>query len=88
MEIDKPAGAPAHGDAEGDAGGHGDAAEGDAGGHGDAAEPAPERPLLPVLSTFGGGTAAVMVAAGMMRRKDRERLKVRQAARAARKSAK
>jgi hypothetical protein len=28
------------------------------------------RPLAPVLGTFGGGTAAVLLAAGMMRRKD------------------
>ena len=30
------------------------------------------RPLAPVLSTFGGGAAAVLLAAGMIRRKDLE----------------
>jgi hypothetical protein len=31
---------------------------------------AAHRPLAPVLGTFGGGTAAVLLTAGMMRRKD------------------
>jgi ribosomal protein L15 len=83
--MDMPADSSEHGDASehGDTGGHGDA-----GGHGTATEPTTERPLVPVLGTFGGGTAAVMLTAGLMRRKDRERLQVRQAARAARRSAK
>jgi hypothetical protein len=36
-----------------------------------AAEEAVDRPLAPVLGTFGGGTAAVMLTAGLLRRKDR-----------------
>jgi len=31
---------------------------------------ATNRPLAPVLGTFGGGTAAVLLTAGMLRRKD------------------
>lgn len=62
-------------------GDHGDAAKGD---HGDAVEAAPDQPLVPVLGAFGGGTAVVLLTAGMMRSKDRKRLQARQAARAAR----
>lgn len=79
--MDMPADSSGHGDAPG-------ADAGEAGGHGEAPEPPANRPLLPVLGTFGGGTAAVMLTAGLMRRKDREHLQVRQAARAARRSAK
>jgi hypothetical protein len=41
------------------------------------------RPLAPVLGTFGGGTAAVLLTAGMMRRKDRARSLAKKAARLA-----
>src|ERR1019366_6397428 len=41
------------------------------------------RPLAPVLGTFGGGTAAVLLTAGMMRRKDRARILAKKAARLA-----
>jgi hypothetical protein len=41
------------------------------------------RPLAPVLGTFGGGTAAVLLTAGMMRRKDRETSRVKKVARLA-----
>jgi len=57
---------------------------GDSGEHGDAQAADVQRPLVPVLGTFGGGTAAVLLTAGMMRSKDRKRLQARQAARAAR----
>ena len=39
------------------------------------------RPLAPVLGTFGGGTAAVLLTAGMMRRKDQAADLVKKAAR-------
>jgi hypothetical protein len=42
------------------------------------------RPLAPVLGTFGGGTSAVMLTAGFLRRKDRAAGAAKQAARAAR----
>jgi hypothetical protein len=41
------------------------------------------RPLAPVLGTFGGGTAAVLLAAGMMRRKDLDLSLAKKAARIA-----
>jgi len=41
------------------------------------------RPLAPVLGTFGGATSAVMLTAGMMRRKDRAADLAKQAARLA-----
>jgi hypothetical protein len=40
--------------------------------HSDATGAAAHRPLVPVLGTFGGATSAVLLTAGMMRRKDRE----------------
>jgi hypothetical protein len=52
---------------------------------GTAAQP---RPLAPVLGTFGGGTSAVLLTAGFLRRKDRAASQVKQAARAARRSRK
>jgi len=39
--------------------------------HGSTAESAQPRPLVPVLGTFGGGTSAVLLTAGFLRRKDR-----------------
>jgi len=45
--------------------------------HGAAAN----RPLAPVLGTFGGGTAAVLLTAGMLRRKDQSADIVKKAAR-------
>ena len=57
-------------------------------GHGDTAEVVQDRPIVPVLSTFGGGTSAVLLAAGFLRRKDRIRNQAKTAARAARRSAK
>jgi hypothetical protein len=45
--------------------------------HGAAAN----RPLAPVLGTFGGGTAAVLLTAGMLRRKDQGADLVKRAAR-------
>lgn len=51
--------------------------------HGDTAEAPVHRPLAPVLGTFGGGTAAVLITAGMLRRKDRAANLARKAARAA-----
>ena len=53
-----------------------------------AEEAAPVRPIVPVLSTFGGGTSAVLLGAGLLRRKDRIRNQAKAAARAARRSAK
>ena len=58
-------------------------------GHSSMAEDASTvRPLVPVLGTFGGGTSAVLLAAGFLRRKDRIRNRAKAAARAARKGAK
>jgi hypothetical protein len=34
---------------------------------------AANRPLAPVLGTFGGGTSAVLLAAGLLRRRDHSR---------------
>ncbi|MHB8186696.1 MAG: hypothetical protein ACYDDU_11560 [Dermatophilaceae bacterium] len=53
-----------------------------------AGEASPTRPLAPVLGTFGGGTSAVLLAAGFLRRKDRARNQAKTAARAARRSQK
>src|SRR6185436_7229182 len=47
-----------------------------------------DRPLAPVLGVFGGGASAVMVSAGLLRRKDRARSQARQAARAVRRTQK
>ena len=44
---------------------------------------AAHRPLAPVLGTFGGGTAAVLLTANMIRRKDLARRLAKQAARIA-----
>lgn len=46
------------------------------------------RPLAAVLGTFGGGTAAVLLSAGMLRRKDRARSLAKSAARIARRNRK
>ena len=51
----------------------------DMGGHTHGA--AAHRPLAPVLGTFGGGTAAVLLSAGMLRRKDQAADLVKKAAR-------
>jgi len=58
------------------------------GGHEEAAAPEAIRPLVPVMGTFGGGTAVVLLTAGLLRRKDRAASQAKQAARAARRSAK
>ena len=51
--------------------------------HGDVTAEVADRPLAPVLGTFGGGTAAVLLSAGMLRRKDRARSLAKKAARIA-----
>jgi hypothetical protein len=51
--------------------------------HGDGAEAPVHRPLAPVLGTFGGGSAAVLLTAGMLRRRDRAANLAKKAARAA-----
>ena len=51
----------------------------DMGGHAHGASAS--RPLAPVLGTFGGGTAAVLLSAGTLRRKDRAADLVKKAAR-------
>jgi hypothetical protein len=56
--------------------------------HGTAAGTAPDRPLAPVLGTFGGASSAVMLSAVFLRRKDRARSEAKQAARAARRTQK
>lgn len=56
--------------------------------HGKRTEPAADRPLAPVLGTFGGGTSAVLISAGLLRRRDRARSLAKQAARAARRTRK
>ena len=58
------------------------------GDHEHATTAASARPLAPVLGTFGGGTSAVLLAAGFLRRKDRIANQAKQAARATRRSAK
>jgi hypothetical protein len=60
---------------------------GDAHQHGPAGASAP-KPLGPVLGTFGGASAAVMLSAGLMRHKDRDTLQAKKVARAARRSGK
>jgi len=57
-------------------------------GSGDTAGPAKDRPLGPVLGTFGGGSAAVLLTAGLMRRKDRAANLAKKTARAARRAQK
>jgi hypothetical protein len=49
----------------------------------DGAEVAVNRPVAPVLGTFGGGSAAVLLTAGMLRRKDRAASLAKQTARRA-----
>ena len=44
---------------------------GDSHGHDDTTGAAGHRPLTPVLGTFGGATSAVLLTAGLLRRKDR-----------------
>ena len=56
--------------------------------HGKTAEAVVDRPLAPVLGTFGGGTAAVMLTAGLLRRRDRAQSQTKQAAHADRRSQK
>jgi hypothetical protein len=56
---------------------------GDAHPHDGATGASGQRPLAPVLGTFGGATSAVMLTAGMMRRKDRAADLARRAARLA-----
>jgi hypothetical protein len=56
--------------------------------HGTAAGTAPDRPLAPVLGTFGGATSAVLLSAVFLRRRDRARSQAKQAARAARRAQK
>ena len=51
--------------------------------HGHTADAAVHRPLAPVLGTFGGGSAAVLLTAGMLRRKDRANSLAKKAARTA-----
>jgi hypothetical protein len=60
---------------------------GDAHQHGATGASTP-KPLVPVLGTFGGASAAVMLSAGMMRQKDRGKLRAKKATRAARRSGK
>jgi hypothetical protein len=55
-------------------------------GHGASEKAAEDRPLAPVLGTFGGGAAAVMLTAGFMRRKDRAELEAKTTARAERRA--
>jgi hypothetical protein len=61
---------------------------GDSHGHDDSTGATGHRPLTPVLGTFGGATSAVLVTAGMMRRKDRAASLVKKAARIAGKAKK
>ncbi len=56
---------------------------GDSHGHGDATGASSNRPLAPVLGTFGGATSAVLLTAGMLRRKDRAADLAKRAARLA-----
>jgi len=56
--------------------------------HADTTAAAAHRPLAPVLGTFGGGSAAVLLAAGTMRRKDRVLSLAKKAARLAGKAKK
>ena len=80
---------PAHGSddmpgARPDTSGHSDV-PGTSPGHG-ISEAGIDRPLAPVLGTFGGGASAVMLTAGFLRRRDKARAAAKQAARAARKA--
>ncbi|MBK8468255.1 MAG: hypothetical protein IPL45_00235 [Actinomycetales bacterium] len=76
-----------HGSGEGAEPGHGGGDTGGSGhGSGDTSAADPDRPLAPVMSAFGGGTLAVMVTAGFLRRRDRVAAEIKQAARAARRS--
>jgi hypothetical protein len=54
---------------------------GDSHGHDDSTGAATKRPLAPVLGTFGGASSAVLLTAGMMRRKDRAASLAKKAAR-------
>jgi hypothetical protein len=56
--------------------------------HGTMAGTTKDRPLAPVLGTFGGGTSAVLLSAGFLRRKDRAQRQAKQAVRAARRTQK
>ncbi len=56
---------------------------GDSHDHGGATGAAAKRPLAPVLGTFGGASSAVLLTAGMMRRKDRAASLAKKAARIA-----
>ena len=58
------------------------------GDHEHATTAASARPLAPVLGTFGGGTSAVLLAAGFLRRRDRAATQARKAAVAARRNRK
>jgi len=53
-----------------------------------APEAVVDRPLAPVLGTFGGGTAVVLVAAVVVRGRDQAKARVKEAARAARRAQK
>jgi len=53
-----------------------------------APEAVVDRPLAPVLGTFGGGTAVVLVAAAVVRGRDQAKARVKEAARAARRAQK
>ena len=78
MAADMPGMDSGSGDAHGTSPGHSSM----------AGEATAARPLAPVLGTFGGGTSAVLLAAGFLRRRDRAANQAKQAARAARRSAK
>ena len=54
--------------------------------HGVEVEVVPDQPLAAVLGTFGVGSGAVMVSAVVLRHRDRARIRVKAAARAARRS--
>ena len=56
---------------------------GDSHGHDDTTGASGQRPLAPVLGTFGGATSAVLLTAGMLRRKDRAADLAKRAARIA-----
>jgi hypothetical protein len=53
-------------------------------GHSHVSDPAPDRPLGLVLSSFGAGSTAVLAAAAVMRRRDRAARSAKQALRDAR----
>lgn len=54
--------------------------------HAEKVEVVPDQPLAAVLGTFGVGSGAVMVSAGVLRHRDRARNRIKAAARAARRS--